>query len=407
MAMRSIWPWALVLSLTTTWDGAPFGVAQARGAEEEEAEVAVEVDPLAIPAGGSKEMAAFVQKLVRMKPEGDTELEKLQHQSKIFRAVADAAAQGLASEEDADDRIVAMLANFRFLALQQLEQSSKKEFDLLVKEAMVDERAPVAATGWRMMIQAEVGKWDDKSDDEKTAFRETLLDDFPSDSKQAASRASGIRTAVAFLERKDPEFTKALMIDAIETLGKSDEKDVKKVADQLAGMMRRANLMGNEMELHGPLLGGEELDWASYRGKVVLVDFWATWCGPCVAELPNVKEQYDAYHEKGFDVLGISLDDSPEKVEKFLKDKEIPWATMFGGVDGEDDLGWNQPMARFYGISGIPTAILIDKEGKVVHMNARGKTLPEELKKLLGEPAMTDESDNSKANEEKSAEAAG
>ena len=397
MAARSELSWRLLLALTAIWGVTPLGglawaEEEADATEEsvvEEQGKVEEVDPLAAPEGGAKEIIAHIRKLSTMKSEGETELSNLRYQTLVFRAIADAAEKGL--EAEPSDQEAHMLASFRFMALQQLEKTAKQEYDLAVDEARTDDRAPVAAAGWRMTVAGVVGEWDKKSDDEKGAFREMLLGDFPTEPAQAAARAGGIRTAVAYLERSDADFAKGLMEDAVVELAKSDDESVKKVADQLAGTLRRMNLMGNELELHGPLLGGEELDWASYRGKVVLVDFWATWCGPCIAEIPNVKEQYEAYHEKGFDVVGISLDDSPEKVEKFLADKEIPWPTMFGGPAGEDDLGWNQPMARYYGISGIPTAILVDQEGRVVSMRARGPALKEELQKLLGDPAASEE----------------
>lgn len=393
MATLSALSWRLLLASAVIWGATPLGGLAL--ADEDEAvaseEATVEeqedddVDPLAVPEGNAKEIVAHIQKLATMKSEGETELAKLRYQTLVFRAIADAAEKGL--EADPSDQEAHALASFRFMALQQLEKAAKQEYDLAIKEARTDERAPVAAAGWRMTVAGVVGEWDKKSDDEKAAFREMLIGDFPTEPTQAAARAGGIRTAVAYLERSDADFAKGLMEDAVVELTKSDDESVKKVADQLAGTLRRMNLMGNEIELHGQLLGGEEFDWASYRGKVVLVDFWATWCGPCIAEIPNVKEQYEAYHEKGFDVVGISLDDSAEKVEKFLADREVPWPTLFGGPAGEDDLGWNQPMARYYGVSGIPTAILVDQEGRVVSMRARGPALKEELQKLLGEPA--------------------
>jgi thiol-disulfide isomerase/thioredoxin len=139
------------------------------------------------------------------------------------------------------------------------------------------------------------------------------------------------------------------------------------------------------LELSGKFLDGSELDWDSYRGKVVLVDYWATWCGPCRAEVPNVLENYLKYHDKGFDVVGISLDDKRSDAEEYVKQTNIPWPSLFH--EASDASGWQNPMAVKYGITGIPTAILVDQEGNVVSMQARGPRLGALLEKLLGKPS--------------------
>ncbi|MFV1964210.1 MAG: TlpA family protein disulfide reductase [Pirellulaceae bacterium] len=187
--------------------------------------------------------------------------------------------------------------------------------------------------------------------------------------------------------------SKDLAFDAYNAFGeifsKSKEKDLAGYGAKMLGSARRMNLLGNEMEIQGTLVDGSEFSWKSYCGKVVLVDFWATWCGPCIAELPNVKKAYDLYHEKGFDVVGISLDTDRQRLEKFLEERELPWVCLY-----EEGAGWNHPMANYYGVMGIPTVILVDQKGKVVSLQARGPALTRELERLLGpakEPAAADE----------------
>ena len=168
----------------------------------------------------------------------------------------------------------------------------------------------------------------------------------------------------------------------------SDDETLAGYGAKMTGIARRLDLPGKEMKIEGQTVSGEPFDWKSYRGKVVLVDYWATWCRPCIQELPNVKENYTKYHDKGFEVVGISLDSDPARLQSFLTEREIPWACLF-----EEGAGWNHPMAEYYGVMGIPATMLLDREGKVVSMGIRGGELGRQLAKLLG-PAEAVEGDS-------------
>ena len=167
----------------------------------------------------------------------------------------------------------------------------------------------------------------------------------------------------------------------------ASESDVrKKIAEELAPQFRFADLVGNEMIFEGVYDDGSEIDWKSYRGKVVLVDFWATWCGPCVAEIPNVLELYKKYHDAGFDVVGYSLDDDLDALEKFEKERNLPWRTGVRKLSleaNQKDGKTFTDIAKYYGINAIPTMVLVDKDGKVLDTNARGEHLKELLEKAF------------------------
>lgn len=124
-------------------------------------------------------------------------------------------------------------------------------------------------------------------------------------------------------------------------------------------------------------INGKNIPLSELKGKYVLIDFWATWCGPCHREIPNLKQAYNLYNSKGFEIYSVSLDENREKWLKTIEDKELSW------VHVGDMLGWRNEAALAYNVEAIPFTILLDKEGKIIAKNLRGQDLEDKLKELL------------------------
>jgi peroxiredoxin len=129
-------------------------------------------------------------------------------------------------------------------------------------------------------------------------------------------------------------------------------------------------------------LQGRPVRLAAYRGRYILVDFWATWCAPCVAELPRLQAAYRAYHDAGFEIIGVSLDESKAAVVDFVNARKLPWRQVHNAGGPAD-------IVEAFGVSSIPATYLIDPQGTVIRLDLRGKALEETLARLIKKPAGT------------------
>jgi len=114
-------------------------------------------------------------------------------------------------------------------------------------------------------------------------------------------------------------------------------------------------------------LNGRTISPASYKGKVLLMDFWATWCGPCVASLPELQAAYKKYHAQGLEVVGISLDEDKSALTSFVKTNKMPWPQVFDGQ------GWKSAVPGVYSVRAIPFMLIVGRDGKIAAVNPRGK----------------------------------
>jgi thiol-disulfide isomerase/thioredoxin len=341
-------------------------------------------DQFAVPDEKPDGLLKFIQKTEKARPTAIKSQEELfKFISDSRKAIVKAVDKILADKASGDKtRLAAIKSKLNALTLlgQVGDPDAEKQLKDFLGQLTEDKQPEVArlVKGYEIRQRmAEVAR--------DPAAAAKLWDDIKAELKAAPDDKEMFQLAGSFassLEHIKPEFASKALNELSEIATKSKDPDIAEMAKRFEGIARRLTLMGKPIEVKGTLLDGAPFDPGTLKGKVVLVDFWATWCGPCRGELPNVKQNYEKYHDKGFEVVGVSLDRSADDLEKFVADEKIAWPILF--PKEQKDQFWNNPLAVYYGVNAIPCAILTNQEGKVVSLNARGPALTDKLAELLG-----------------------
>ena len=193
--------------------------------------------------------------------------------------------------------------------------------------------------------------------DECSELLHTLVDDLPQNGGHVALRQKKHVTALP-----------------------ADNAELLERIELLKGLLRRMELMGKDMPVWGNDLAGNVFDEKTLEGKVVLLDFWATWCTPCVAEFPHLINLYEKYHDRGFEIISYNVDSDLDDLTAFLEHRPLPWPVLVREKSLVQDM---PPLSTYYGARKLPVVLLRDRQGKVISIDARGNALDEILERLF------------------------
>ena len=333
--------------------------------------------PFAVPDGLPEELFRFINEVKQLRPTERSQEAIIAHVKKQVTALIIAADKILAQEISDTDAVRAYEEKFVGLSVMaRFDHEAQQQLLTLAQSLQKDPRAAVTQLADFQLLQQGIIKilQGDGKPSEIVGLVFGFIEKYGLN-KGVVDLTSQIGQV---LSGNNAKVTRILLSRMVTLMEESDDPEILARLPGIAATSRRLNLPGNFMELSGVTADGHEFDWESYRGNFVLIDFWASWCGPCREEIPNVVKNLQKYGEQGFRVVGINIDQDRSAFDTYMEEAQLPWENIMPDESG------NSEMATYYAVSGIPTVILVDREGKVVSVNARGPELGKLLETHLG-----------------------
>ena len=228
----------------------------------------------------------------------------------------------------------------------------------------------------------ETNKMDSKRMDSLSAIFETPYNSIINQSNilmvDKISKNTNMYSSIMAIQALDPDKYSDLYKSLDAGLSKKFPNDKNVIMfHEVVERMLSTNIGQFAPEISLPSPDGKEIALSSLKGKLVLIDFWASWCGPCRKEMPNVVKIYSKFKNKGFEIYGVSLDQDKEKWMEAITKDGINWPQV------SDLKYWDNVAAKIYNVQGIPYTVLIDKEGKIIAKNLRGQELEKKIAEVL------------------------
>ena len=352
--------------------GAAEPAAQAAAAESEEES---QVNPYSAKPGLSvTDLVKYIDKMLD-KPK------TIQSRPGFAEALCEACDRVLAANPPPSEADQLLAAETKFETLHKAacggDTKADEQLAAFCEQMKGDARPKIAARVTFFALERKVLEGDKLSPEQIDALLKELSEYFAKE-KLTARHLRMASSTVALINRiENGQEREKHFVSFGNAFAKSSDKELARYGKKLAKKPAAAesDLVGKEMELAGTTASGAAFDWKKYRGKIVLVDFWATWCGPCLREMPHVRELYDRLHAKGFEVVGVSLDKDADALSTFLEENQLPWETLAGDE--------TQELAEKYGVRGIPTMMIVDKEGKILGVAHQVQALVPIIEKAL------------------------
>ena len=201
------------------------------------------------------------------------------------------------------------------------------------------------------------------------------LDQIPPNSQCYRYALGGVISSLRQKKHQNFPLFSQLYIDLFASVNPAATQDLQQQVDRMKASLPGA--LAPDFEQETP--EGDTIKLSDFRGKITLVDFWASWCGPCRRENPNVVKLYQKYKDKGFAILGVSLDREKSRWVQAIEKDGLNWSHV------SDLKGWKNQIAGLYGVTSIPHTVLLDREGRIIQRNLRGEQLAYKLEEIFGE----------------------